>query len=59
MSLEMLLLLGSPLAGGAVLALVGHRRYAPELNVAFSAFTLACRRRAGRRASSRTGRSPT
>ena len=40
MSLEMLLLLGSPLAGGAVLALVGHRRYAPELNVAFSAFTL-------------------
>jgi hydrogenase-4 component F len=39
-SLEMLLLLGSPLAGGAVLALVGHRRYAPELNVAFSAFTL-------------------
>ena len=40
MSLEMLLLLGSPLAGGAVLALVGHRRYAPELNVAFSGFTL-------------------
>jgi len=40
MSLEMLLLLGSPLAGGAVLALFGHRRYAPELNVAFSAFTL-------------------
>jgi len=39
-SLEMLLLLGSPLAGGAVLALVGHRRYAPELNVAFSTFTL-------------------
>jgi hydrogenase-4 component F len=39
-SLEMLLLLGSPLAGGAVLALFGHRRYAPELNVAFSAFTL-------------------
>jgi hydrogenase-4 component F len=36
----MLLLLGSPLAGGAVLALFGHRRYAPELNVAFSAFTL-------------------
>jgi hydrogenase-4 component F len=40
MSLEMLLLLGSPLAGGAMLALFGHRRYAPELNVAFSAFTL-------------------
>ncbi len=40
MSLEMLLLLGSPLAVGAVLALFGHRRYAPELNVAFSAFTL-------------------
>jgi hydrogenase-4 component F len=40
MSLEVLLLLGSPLAGGAVLALFGHRRYAPELNVAFSAFTL-------------------
>jgi hydrogenase-4 component F len=40
MSLEMLLLLGSPLAGGAMLALFGHRRYAPEMNVAFSAFTL-------------------
>jgi len=25
---------------GAVLALVGHRAYAPELNVAFSGFTL-------------------
>ena len=40
MSLEMLLLLGIPLAGGAVLALVGHRRYAPEVNAAFSALTL-------------------
>jgi hydrogenase-4 component F len=39
-SLEMLLLLGSPLLGGAALALFGHRRYAAELNVAFSAFTL-------------------
>jgi len=34
-----LLLLVSPLAGGAVLALVGHRRYAAEVNVAFSVVT--------------------
>ncbi|HEX9397116.1 MAG TPA: hydrogenase 4 subunit F [Burkholderiales bacterium] len=37
----LLLLLGSPLAGGAVLALVGHRRGAPEVNAAFSAATFA------------------
>ena len=40
MSPEIAVLLGSPLAGGAVLALLGHRRYAPELNVAFSILTL-------------------
>jgi hydrogenase-4 component F len=34
-----LALLVAPLAGGAVLALFGHRRYAPELNAAFSAVT--------------------
>jgi hydrogenase-4 component F len=34
-----LALLVAPLAGGAVLALIGHRRYAPEVNVAFSAVT--------------------
>ena len=37
--LEMLALLGSPLAGAAVLALVGHRDRAAELNVAFSMLT--------------------
>ena len=36
---EILLLLLSPLAGGAVLALVGHRRYAAELNAAFAILT--------------------
>jgi hydrogenase-4 component F len=36
---EILLLLSSPLAGGAVLALVGHRRAAAEVNTAFSALT--------------------
>jgi hydrogenase-4 component F len=35
------LLLLAPLAGGAVLALVGHRRAAAELNVAFSVLTFA------------------
>jgi hydrogenase-4 component F len=34
-----LALLIAPLAGGAVLALVGHRRYGPEVNAAFSAVT--------------------
>jgi len=37
----LLLLLGSPLAGGAALALVGHRRFAPEVNAGFSALTFA------------------
>lgn len=41
MAPEMLLLLGTPLLGGAVLALLGHRRYAPELNVAFAILTFA------------------
>src|SRR4030095_7777916 len=36
-----LVLLATPLAGAAVLALVGHRRYAAEVNVAFSLATLA------------------
>jgi len=36
---EFLLLLGSPLAGAAVLAILGARRFAPELNVAFSLLT--------------------
>jgi hydrogenase-4 component F len=39
MAMDMLLLLVAPLAGGAVLALVGHRRGAAELNVAFSVLT--------------------
>jgi len=39
MALEMLLLLASPLAGGAVLALLGHRQYAAEINTAFSILT--------------------
>jgi hydrogenase-4 component F len=39
MAAEMLLLLLSPLAGGAALALVGHRRYAAEVNAAFSILT--------------------
>ena len=34
-----LALLVAPLAGGAVLALIGHRRYAPEVNAAFSLVT--------------------
>jgi hydrogenase-4 component F len=38
---EILAVLGLPLTGAAVLALVGHRRYAPEVNVAASLATLA------------------
>jgi hydrogenase-4 component F len=38
--MEFLLLLGSPLAGAATLAVLGGRRFAPELNVAFSLATL-------------------
>ena len=34
--MEFLLLLASPLAGAAVLAVLGARRFAPELNIAFS-----------------------
>ena len=42
--MEFLLLLASPLAGAAVLAVLGARRFAPELNVAFSlvTFLAAC-----------------
>lgn len=39
MAAEMLLLLLAPLAGGAVLALIGHRRYAAEVNAAFALLT--------------------
>jgi hydrogenase-4 component F len=39
MAAEMLLLLLAPLAGGAVLALVGHRRHAAEVNAAFAIVT--------------------
>jgi hydrogenase-4 component F len=39
MATEMLLVLLSPLAGGALLALVGQRRFAAEVNVAFSILT--------------------
>jgi hydrogenase-4 component F len=39
MAAEMLLLLLFPLTGGAVLALVGHRGYAAEVNAAFSILT--------------------
>jgi hydrogenase-4 component F len=39
MATEMLLLLLAPLAGGAVLGLLGHKRYAPEINAAFSILT--------------------
>jgi hydrogenase-4 component F len=41
MATELALLLLAPLAGGAVLALVGHRRFAAEVNVAFSVLTFA------------------
>jgi hydrogenase-4 component F len=37
---EMAFLLASPLVGAVVLALFGHRRFAAEVNVAFSALTL-------------------
>ena len=37
----LLLVLGVPMGGGFVLAAVGHRDYAPELNAIFSAGTLA------------------
>ena len=39
MAAEMLLLLLSPLAGGAILALVGHRSYAAEVNAGFAILT--------------------
>jgi hydrogenase-4 component F len=38
---EILLVLGAPLVGGLLLALAGHRRWAPELNAAMSLATLA------------------
>jgi hydrogenase-4 component F len=38
--LEIALVLGVPLFGGLVLALVGHRRWAPEVNAAMSFATL-------------------
>ena len=38
--MEMLLLLGMPLLGSALLALTGHRRLAPELNAGMSLATL-------------------
>src|SRR3972149_6844693 len=37
---ELALLLGSPLLGAAMLAVVGHRARAPELNATFSVLTL-------------------
>src|SRR5271165_5438831 len=39
--LELLLVLGLPLLGAILLALVGHRRYAAELNVGVSLLTFA------------------
>jgi hydrogenase-4 component F len=39
--LEITLVLGVPLLGGALLALVGHQRWAPELNALMSLATLA------------------
>ena len=38
--MEILLVLGIPLFGGALLALVGHKRWAPELNALMSLVTL-------------------
>ena len=38
--MEILILLGMPLFGGALLALTGHRRFAPELNSVMSLATL-------------------
>src|SRR5690349_3436691 len=37
--MELLLVLGGPLAGGIVLAVFGHKRFAPELNSAMSLLT--------------------
>ena len=34
--MEIALVLGIPLLGGLVLALVGHKRWAPEVNAAMS-----------------------
>jgi hydrogenase-4 component F len=39
MAAEIIVLLLSPLAGGAVLAVIGHRNFAPEINTAFSILT--------------------
>ena len=41
MPIELLALLVSPLAGGAALALIGHRPRAAEVNAAFSSLTFA------------------
>jgi len=38
---EIVWVLGVPLLGSALLALLGHKRYAPEINIAFSLATLA------------------
>jgi hydrogenase-4 component F len=38
--MEIALVLGGPLLGGLLLALVGHKRWAPELNAAMSLVTL-------------------
>ena len=38
--MELLLVLGLPFAGGIVLALWGHRQFAPELNSGMSLLTL-------------------
>ncbi|OGA34609.1 MAG: hydrogenase 4 subunit F [Betaproteobacteria bacterium RIFCSPLOWO2_12_FULL_64_23] len=38
--MEIALVLGAPLLGGLLLALVGHKRWAPELNAAMSLVTL-------------------
>ena len=39
--MEVTLLLGVPLLGGALLALAGHKRWAPELNALMSLVTLS------------------
>ena len=39
--IEILAVLGFPLAGAAVLALIGERRHAPAVNVAVSFLTFA------------------
>ena len=49
MAAEMLLLLACPVAGGAVLALAGHRRYAAELNAIFAIVTFGAAARRGAR----------